>query len=117
MSDFALWDGTYEKEPYIALIEGKEVPCWANAGEMVACDGTDRYWVPGDNIQVRLCTHDEHMAATRIGRSRLPKTVFQLHAFASVLSSGRSFPESRHSEGGIMAKAKWAKRSNKRKHL
>ena len=103
----------------MALIDGVEVPCWPNAGEMNAVDGSDRSWLPEDNIQVRLCTQEEHVAASKSAPKTSPKVqrvAFQLHAVASVLGARSIDPFPRHSDGGIMAKAQWAKRSNKRKY-
>lgn len=73
MSEFALWNGDYVKKPYLTLIDGEEVPCWPNAGIMNACDGSGRYWMPEDNVQVRICTVDEHVAASRALRKEATK--------------------------------------------
>ena len=64
-TEYEIWDGEYVKKPYLALINGKEIPCWPNAGRMNACDGTGRYWMPNDNIKVRICTCEEHVEASR----------------------------------------------------
>lgn len=64
-TEYEVWDGEYVKKPYLALIKGKEVPCWPNAGLMCACDKSGRSWKPEDNIKVRICTVAEHLAATR----------------------------------------------------
>lgn len=63
---YTLWNGDYEKQTYLALINGKEVPCWPNAGEMCAIDGSGRTWKPEDGIQVRVCTVAEHLEASGI---------------------------------------------------
>mgnify|MGYP000570667506 CR=1 FL=1 len=65
--EFTLWDGAYVKETYLALIDGKEVACWPNAGKMVSCDRSGREWKPEDGIQVRICTMEEHMEASKRG--------------------------------------------------
>lgn len=62
---FELWNGDYIKTTYLALIDGKKVACWPNAGKMCACDGTGRSWRPEDNIQVRKCTFEEHVTACK----------------------------------------------------
>lgn len=64
MDGFTLWDGTYQKETYLALIDGKAVPCWPNAGRMVSCDRSGRAWKLEDGIHVRVCTIEEHIAAS-----------------------------------------------------
>lgn len=115
MSQFTLWDGTYDKDPHIALIDGKEVPCWPNAGEMNATDGTDRHWTPEDNIQVRTCTYDEYFAVCKASKDT---TATRRHVPMNFYLSpvpAPEWPKPKHSEGGIMAKAKWA-RNKKRKH-
>ena len=70
MSDFTQWDGDYDKTFYLALINGKEVPCWPNAGYMCATDRSGRRWKPEDNIQVRKCAWEEHVAACKNGRKQ-----------------------------------------------
>ena len=62
-TEFTLWDGNYEKTFYLAKIGEEIVPCWPNAGLMCATDKSGRTWEPKDNIQVRICTWDEYIAA------------------------------------------------------
>lgn len=65
MPEFITWNGGYRKMFYLALIDGVEVSCWPNAGEMCATDGTGRSWKPSDNIQVRPCTQEEWLATNK----------------------------------------------------
>ena len=110
MSEFAIWDGTYEKDPYLALIGGKRVPCWANAGYMDATDGSGRSWKPEDNIQVRLCTWEEYFAAMDSDTSSY-KREFRIEP--ARVDHRDVIRKPKHSEGGIMAKAQWAKKRSK----
>lgn len=57
--EFTPWNGDYRKTTYLARINGKEVPCWPNAGKMCSIDGSGREWGPEDGIEVRVCTYDE----------------------------------------------------------
>lgn len=70
MSEFAQWDGHYEKDFYLALIDGKEVLCWPNAGEMCATDGSGRTWKPEDKIQVRIFRLEEHVSTGKSNKDQ-----------------------------------------------
>lgn len=54
-----IWDGEYEKEPYLLFAPEGAVYCWPNAGKMVAMDGSGREWKPEDNVRVKRSTIDE----------------------------------------------------------
>ena len=60
---YFIWDGQYEKNPYFTFIKGKEIPCWPNAGVMLAIDGSGRSWKPEENILVRKGTVEEILNA------------------------------------------------------
>ena len=70
MFKFTTWNGEYRKTYYLALIDGKEVPCWPNAGCMCATDGSGREWKSSDKIKVRRCTWEEHIAASKPAPTR-----------------------------------------------
>lgn len=59
ITKFTVWNGDYTKTYYLALVNGAQVPCWPNAGEMCSAGGSGRTWTPGSGIQVRTCTHEE----------------------------------------------------------